>query len=170
MRPFPFLLLVSALCAFPAKAQGTDARQCEAAEAITPDARIAACTRLLDQGTANARSRAMVLTNRAWPYSLQRRFDLAIADLNEASRLVPNSAVILNDRAFARLRMGQLDAALADYEGALRIDPATVFSLFGRGLVEARRGDKISAQRDFDAARRLQPDVEAVFARLGVIQ
>lgn len=164
----PHFLLMFALCAFPAQAQDTDVRQCEAAEAVAPDARIMACTRLLDTGTANVHSRAMVLTNRAWPYSLQRRFDLAIADLDEALRLMPNSAVILNDRGFARLRMGQLEAAQADYDAALRIDPATVFSLFGRGLVKARRGDKISAQRDFDAARRLQPDVEAVFARLGM--
>ena len=164
----PLILVILALCATPAKAQDTDTRQCEAAQAIASDARIAACTRLLEAAKAGSNARAMALTNRAWPYSLLRRFDLAIADLDEALRLAPNSAVILNDRAFARLRMGQLEAALADYDAALRIDPATVFSLFGRGLVRARQGDKEAAQRDFDAARRLQPDVEAVFARLGV--
>ena len=144
------------------------ARQCEAAQQIAPGERIAACTRMLGLTAQNPRAQAMVYTNRAWPYSLQGRFDLAMADLDQALRLQPNSAIVLNDRGFTFLRMGRLDLALANYNAALQSDPGTVYALYGRGIVQARQGHAAAAQVDLDAARRLQPGVDAFFEGLGV--
>jgi tetratricopeptide (TPR) repeat protein len=62
-------------------------------------------------------------SNRAGLYVDLARYDLAVADANEALRLNPEDHLGYFYRALAEENLGQRDAAVADYRSALRIKP-----------------------------------------------
>lgn len=135
-------------------------------KALSAD-RIAACTQMIAARQGDARARAMLHVNRAWAYGLEKQWDKAMADYNEAAKLAPDYAVVYNEKGLARLKMGRLDEALINYDKSLKLDPKSAFSLYGRGLTKAAKGDAKAAGLDFAAARALSTDVDAVFERIG---
>ena len=88
-----------------------------------PDARIAACTALLQSGQESALL-SSIYTDRGIAYAMKGSYSQAIADLSQAIALVPTNAYAYNDRATAYLRAGQRDLAIADYRQALSLDPS----------------------------------------------
>jgi Flp pilus assembly protein TadD len=57
--------------------------------------------------------------------------DRAIADFDQALKLVPNDAVALNNRAVGHERRAERELAIADYKTALTIDPNNAFAMNG---------------------------------------
>ena len=161
------LAVLLATTAVPAQQFEQLAQVCDASLASSAAERIAACTQLIEAQVLAPHDAAMAHMHRAWPYSLQGKYELAILDLDAAAGLDPQSAMILSDRGFARLRMGQTDAAIADYSAALQLNPRTVYALYGRGLAALRNGETAKGNADLAAARNLDSRVDSVFAALG---
>ena len=130
-------------------------------------ARIAACTQLAASKQGDARARAMVYVNRAWAYGLEKQWDKAMADYNEAAKIAPDFSVVYNEKGLARLKMGRPDEAIINYDKAIKLDPKAAYSLFGRGLAKVAKGAAQSASQDFAAARALDGNVDAVFEKIG---
>jgi tetratricopeptide (TPR) repeat protein len=91
----------------------------------------------------------------------------ALADCNEALRLMPNNAATLDSRGFVFLKMTHFDAAVSDYDAALRINPKLAFALYGRGLARLKNEDP-SGEADIAAAKALQADIAEEYARYGM--
>ena len=113
--------IAAALCAFllPAVAGAATLEalrpQCDNTDGKTPAVeRIAACTELATLKQGDARARAMVYVNRAWAYGLEKQWDKAMADYNEAAKIAPDFSVVYNEKGLARLKMGRLDEALVN--------------------------------------------------------
>jgi tetratricopeptide (TPR) repeat protein len=91
--------------------------------------------------------------------SLQRKqFDQALADLDEALRLNPESGDALMVRATVRAEMGDYRQALADVERRLQIEPPDPAVLLTRANLRACLGERESAVQDFTDFLREQPE------------
>lgn len=99
---------------------------------------------------------------------LNRDLDKAMADCDQALRLVPGNPTTLDSRALAELRLGQTDKALADLDQVLKIEPRNAWALFGRGLAKMRKGDKAGADADIAAATALQPSLPQQAKTIGL--
>ena len=91
----------------------------------------------------------------------------ALADCNEALRLMPNNVATLDSRGFVFLKLTQFDAAVSDYDAALRVNPKRAFALYGRGLARLKNADA-SGEADIAEAKVLQADIAEEYARYGV--
>jgi tetratricopeptide (TPR) repeat protein len=82
--------------------------------------------RAIDQAAAAVRANPSPATyiSRGLAWHRACRYDLAIADFNEAIRLKPFVEVAYQDRANALEAQGRYAEALADYDAAIRLDPA----------------------------------------------
>jgi Flp pilus assembly protein TadD len=117
------LLIVALMfAAAPAWAQSRDENlaQCSGSD---PDARITACTALLESGQESALL-SSIYTDRGMAYGMKSLYRQAVADFSQAIALVPTNAYAYNDRGTAYLGEGQRDLAIADYREALSLDPS----------------------------------------------
>jgi tetratricopeptide (TPR) repeat protein len=83
----------------------------------------------------------------------------ALADFNEALRLMPNLAAAWFNRANLYYDKGDFDRALADYDQALRLRSRHTIALNNRGLTRKALGDIAGAIADYDAVIELKPNV-----------
>ncbi len=110
--------------------------------------------------------RYVLLTNRGLMRLQSKRFDEAVADLEEAIRLKPSLYQAHADLAQVYQRQGRLDDAAAAFERAIAChpEPNVAAGLYrSRALLHAYRSDITPAQheaalRDLDAAIRQEPD------------
>jgi len=86
----------------------------------------------------------------------------ALADRNEALRLLPNNPNFLNSRGLVQLKLGALDRAIADYGSAVAQNPKDAGSLYGRGVAKLKSGNTA----DITAAKAIKPDIAEVYFRL----
>src|SRR5258705_13975857 len=95
-------------------------------QADGPDAKIAACTRLLESGklTNQDRSKAYQARGIFWREKGER--GRAIADFNEALRLTPNDSDVYKNRGIIWLDMGEVDVALSNFNESVLHAPQTV--------------------------------------------
>jgi tetratricopeptide (TPR) repeat protein len=106
---------------------------------------------------------------RCWARAVANvELDLALADCNEAVRLVPRSPAFLDSRAFVHLRSGRNEDAIKDYDTALRLNPRLPDSLYGRGLAKLRLGDAEGAKADLFLAESLRPGTRVQFMAFGI--
>ena len=119
------------------------------------------CTRAIKSGTLSERSLANAYYNRAVSWERKRRFDRAIADLDEAIRLQAIRPEESGVRAGAYAARGgskfarqDYNGALADLDEALRLDPGRAEINVRRGQVWLAKGDPDKALQDFGAALR----------------
>jgi tetratricopeptide (TPR) repeat protein len=137
-------------------------------------ARLAACTRIIDQTKVRATRSAASAANynaveatyitRAWLYRAQGRVDLAIRDYTLGialrDRFAPSDPMV---RFFYDLRgdayhvKGDFPRALADYNRLLQTNPKAADVLVERALVYRDMGDFDRAFADLDRAIELQP-------------
>jgi tetratricopeptide (TPR) repeat protein len=79
---------------------------------------------------------------RGQSYFNEGKYDLAIADYDQAIRLDPKDADYYNDRGLAYYAKGDYDRAIADFQQVLRINPADSDT---KKLVEALLQEKQKA-------------------------
>lgn len=98
----------------------------------------------------------------------QGRFDLALADYNEALRLKPHDATTLLNRGVCSFEKGDYDKAIADYTASLRAKPdgAAAYTNRANAWKEKRAYDKAIA--DSTAAIRIAPTLAAAYYNRGV--
>ncbi len=111
----------------------------------------------------------MAYTNRCLNAALAGRDKTAaLADCDQAIRLIPARADVRETRGFVDLSYGDNEAALADYDAALKSDANRPLALYGRGIARVRLGDTDAGTADKQAARALYPNVDREFAPYGV--
>ncbi len=81
----------------------------------------------------------------------------AIADLDEAIRLVPDRSAYFLARARAYVAKNELDAASADLDKSVGLDSNSVDALLLRASVRLTHKDKAGAMADVNAANALTP-------------
>lgn len=91
-----------------------------------------------------------------------RRLDAALADLDVAVRLTPDTAPIYVQRADVQRQRNVPDAALADLHAALRLAPDDVTLLALRAQAKLETGDPKGAYDDLAQASRRTPDAPLV--------
>ncbi|MFO0946035.1 MAG: tetratricopeptide repeat protein [Planctomycetota bacterium] len=89
-------------------------------------------------------------------------FDGAVAELEQALALAPNSPGYLSDLADALSLRGETQAAKVNYEAALKLDPQLIAANRGLAILLASQGKLDEALRYFQAVQRLNPrDLQA---------
>ena len=151
------IVLAGLLLGFPALAGSEeDRRECAANQ--SQDDRIAACSRVLDDQSANPGLRTMAYRNRGIAYTGKKLFELAVFDLDEALRLSPQDQSSLANRGWALSQMGQPDRAIADYTEVIRLAPKFAPAYNNRGNAWYNKEDYDRAIADYTEAIRLDPN------------
>src|SRR5262249_5138745 len=92
------IVAVGALLASPIFAAGAADRQECAGNADTPDVRIAACTRIIDDASETAAQRVAGYNNRGSAYLAKKDYERALADYNASLELDPKNPRAYNGR------------------------------------------------------------------------
>jgi tetratricopeptide (TPR) repeat protein len=107
--------------------------------------------------TADPSLRVEALESKA--NELKQRGDLAgaIACLDEALQLLPDSALHFYQRGVIRCMNRQYSEAIADLDRALELRPRFAAAITERGLAYLESGDPSRALHDYDAGLRIDP-------------
>ncbi len=134
-----------------------DMLQCQAADANGDTAPILDfCSRALGHPDAPDVWRVGALTRRATAYSRSGDLDRAIADLDAALALRPDSIDVYRQRSGYRLEKGESSGGLADLSYALTLEPGFVPGYVDRAWARLAGGDKAGALGDFSQAIAIQ--------------
>lgn len=95
--------------------------------------------------------------NRAIAYENLRLYDRAIADANQAKKLMPNVVMVLIIHAVVSEKMGRLEDALEDYNLLIDGEPDNAGLLTSRGLIHFKIGNAEQALADYNLAIILNP-------------
>jgi serine/threonine protein kinase len=98
--------------------------------------------------------------NRSAAYDNGHQYKLAIADCDEALRILPSEEKDLIGLAYARRgnayrHSGNADQAIADYTKSLEYVPDSPKVYYFRGVAYATKGDRRKAERDKEKGRQL---------------
>lgn len=99
----------------------------------------------------------------------ERRFDEAIANYNEAIRILPVYYSAYNNRGLAYDAAGQYQQAIESYNQAIRIRPDDFAAYVNRGNTYTSMEQYQSAIQDFNTAIRLQPGCIQAYSNIGNI-
>jgi tetratricopeptide (TPR) repeat protein len=140
------------------RSSATTAKVEACADTNAPQKAIASCSALIESSEVTGRTLSNARINLASAYFLTGAQDRALADLDEAMRLLPGDARIYGLRGAVRGMKGDLDGAIADFTVSIEGDPSLVDSLTNRGKALSDKGEFARAIPDFDRALQLQPD------------
>jgi len=119
------------------------------------------CTRAIKSGTLSDRNLANAYYNRAVSWERKRRYDRALADLDQAVRLQAIRPEEDSVRAGTFIARGTIklvrqdyDGALADLDEALRLAPSQAEGYVRRGQVWLAKREPEKALQEFAAALR----------------
>ena len=162
-RSVPHRFLFCTLAALPlltgaglARAELSDYEICREASGEV-NARIAACTRILDDLADPQELRSRAARERAHAHYLKGEYERAIADYTVALQLGPATAALHIERGLAYEDKNDDERAVADYTKAIRIAPDQANAYHCRGRVHLSRLDYERAIADFTQAIRHQP-------------
>lgn len=98
----------------------------------------------------------------------QGEYDHAIADYDQALKLVPDWKEAFLNRGHAYLAQRNFARALSDYNQAVRVKPDWPAAYYNRGNAYSARGDYDRALADYGQALALKPDWEDVYLDRGL--
>jgi tetratricopeptide (TPR) repeat protein len=156
VRCIAVLLAILVCSAHALAASEEDRRNC--ATEHTADAKIAACTRVIEDQATPATVRTMAFRDRGVAYANKGLQELAGADFDEAIKIDPNDITALNGRGRANLARGQYDRAIADFTEELRLLPNSDRALNERGTAHLNKGELPLALADFERAIAINAD------------
>ena len=93
---------------------------------------------------------------------------MALADCDEALKLLPVSIPARETRGFIYLKLGDPAIAITEYEAALQMDANRPLALYGLGLAKIRMGRKDEGEANQAAALTLNPRIATEFSAYGV--
>jgi lipoprotein NlpI len=147
-----------------------DMLQCQAADANGDTAPIFDhCGRALGHADAPDVWRVGALTRRATAYYRNGDLDHAIADLDMALSLRPDSIEVYRQRSVYRIARGESSGGLADLAYALTLQPGFVPGYVDRGWARLSTGDKIGALGDFTKAIEIEPNLPRLHLGRGIV-
>lgn len=103
-------------------------------------------------------SNVLLLSNLGMIQFYDGRPEEAVATLNDAHWIAPNSVTILLNRGRILTALNQDIQAQADYTEAIRLDSTLVEPRFYRAMIALNRGDYASAVADVDTLAAQAPD------------
>lgn len=143
------------LCVHAFAASETDRRDCASHQDL--DARIAACTRVVDDKGEAPAQRVLAYRSRGNAYGNRKLHELANLDFAEALKIAPQDLSALFGRARSFAMMGQYDLAITDFTEFLKLNPKGARAFNERGLAYERKGEFDLALADFESALRINP-------------
>ncbi len=93
---------------------------------------------------------------------------MALADCDQALKLLPISVPARETRGFIYLKLGDPTIAITEYEAALQMDANRPLALYGLGLAKIRMGRKDEGEANQAAALALNPRIAEQFSIYGV--
>ena len=99
--------------------------------------------------------------------AVQKGYDKAIADCNDAIRLNPKDAKAYRNRGDAYEDKGDFDKAIADLTEAIRLDPEDAKAYSYRGFAYSKKDEHDKAIADFTEAIRLDPKLAPAYRNRG---
>lgn len=132
-----------------------------------PDTRIAACTRTITRAqlARNKHTVGLAYAARASSYQSKNELDRAIADFDQAIRLIGEVAPASWELAFhywtrghVYRAKGDLDRAIGDYDESIRVAPKWDKAYNDRGAIYFQRGDYSRALADISQVIAFRPD------------
>jgi predicted aspartyl protease/tetratricopeptide (TPR) repeat protein len=97
------------------------------------------------------------LSRRGQALAARRDFENALADLNRACELAPDSAEYRYQRAMIHWQMRRAELAMTDLDRAIELKPDDARALTARAELKFRGGDKPGTVADLDAADAVMP-------------
>jgi tetratricopeptide (TPR) repeat protein len=85
-------------------------------------------------------------------------YNLALADLQAALKLVPGYPEALNNRGIVHQKLNKLDEAIADFTAALKIDPKYTDALGNRAYTWRLKKEYAKAIADLELAMKNNPN------------
>jgi tetratricopeptide (TPR) repeat protein len=92
-----------------------------------------ACTNLINSPGGSADARSLAFIQRGSMYRRQQKYDLALADFDQAIRYDPKSASGYTGRGNALRLLGRLDESIAAHSEAIRLEPNNAMAYSNRG-------------------------------------
>ena len=161
------LLCVALLLAMPALvAAPADRNECDAS-ADKPGLGSAACSRIIDDASAQVAERIKAFKNRGRGAFNGKDYDRAIADYGEAIKLSPKDAWAFAHRCEAYESKEDHDAAVADCTEAIKIDPKYGWAYNNRGVAYYGLHEYDAALADHAEAIRINSRDVWAYARRG---
>ncbi|MER9266189.1 tetratricopeptide repeat protein [Mesorhizobium sp. M0410] len=158
-------LVVLLALAAPTLAEDTD----DCGGAAAGSQRIAACTRIIEDGARSPKSRANAYHNRAIAWADSGDNDLAMVDYDNAIALDPNDTDAYNERGLLWLDKGENDSAISDFDRAIELDPEKAMAIYNRGLAWAHKGHDTRAIADYSHAIELDPKYLEAYNNRGFV-
>ncbi|MDQ2645030.1 MAG: tetratricopeptide repeat protein [Myxococcota bacterium] len=87
-----------------------------------------------------------------------RKFDVAVNELNQALALSPGEPSVYNNLGVAQTELGKLDDAIGNYRKALELNPQFAEAHSNLGEALARQGENKGALEAFEKAVELDPE------------
>ena len=106
---------------------------------------------------ATRRAQAAERAQRGLALNREGRLPEAVAEMEAAVGLDPDSARIRSDLGFVYLYAGRVEDAVREQRAALDREPRLAQAHYGLGLALGRRGDGPGARREFAEYARLEP-------------
>lgn len=160
------LLLTSLLLVSATSALAGTAEDCAGKE---PTRVLAACSVIIETGPTRHVDVPMAYLNRARTYLLQGRYELAIADLIEATRLSTSFGDAYDLLGTAYLASGQPRLAIEKYNDAVRIAPDKAEFYYNRGNAYGSIRNFDAAVADLTMAIRVAPGMASAYHNRAVV-
>jgi Tfp pilus assembly protein PilF len=151
--------------------EASDREDC-ADDTENSDQKIASCSRVIADNTANAAKRAQAYRSRGAAYYDKSDYDRVIADFSEAMKLDPNIvppsfAHAYNRRGLAYVEKKDYDLAIADYGEAIKLDSSSAEVYNNRGTAYNIKEEYDRAIPDFDQALTLDSNYALAYNNRG---
>ncbi len=129
------------------------------------EARVAACTELVDSGVLSSPEKADALAARGLAHGAVGEVTASLRDFEAALRLNERQADALEGRAAILIRSGQLDAAEPMLERLIAAGQKLDRAHLMQGDIALARGDAVAAAAAYDEAINRNRDLAVAYAR-----
>jgi len=152
-------LLLTTAALGTAQAQDVPQECKDAMESRSPPSQVDLFTSCLETGRLSGASKATTLKQRAVAYMHLGNHQLALADIEEASKLTPGDADVYYLRGFAYRALGKYDRAVEDSTRAINLDSNFAAAYANRAFAYKALGNVNRAKSDAMRALAINPNV-----------
>lgn len=136
-----------------------DVELCNGVKGGSPETRIKGCTNLIISRSPNSLGLAIAYNNRGNAYVAEGKYNLAIADYDNALAMNPRYAKAYNNRGVALEKQGNLNLAIANFDAAIALDSKYAHAFVNRGDVYAKKHQYKRATHDYNRALAIRQNI-----------